>query len=60
MESLKELTFEEKVDLDGGVVPLVVFGAYCASALMIGVATDIVMNFNTYSEMLDQKLSNCK
>ncbi|RPA66003.1 hypothetical protein EF405_21140 [Cyclobacteriaceae bacterium YHN15] len=60
MVSLKELTFDEKIRMDGGVVPLVVFGAYCVSALMVGVATDIVMNFNTYSTMLDEKLSNCK
>lgn len=60
MEKFRELSFEESQEIDGGGIPLLLYGAYCLSAVMVGIAYDIISNFNHYSEKLDNKLANCK
>lgn len=64
MENLKELSFEEMVEVDGGILPIiagVVIGAGKLAGWTCGLlAADIILNFNTYSERLDAKLAECK
>jgi hypothetical protein len=59
MNNFKELSFEEKVEVDGGFLPLIVLagkGIGLACGLLAG---DIILNFSTYSAKLDAKLANC-
>lgn len=64
MESLKELSFEELQETKGGILPILacaVIGAGKLAGWTCGLlAADIILNFSTYSQMLDEKLASCK
>lgn len=57
---VQELSFKEIKETEGGFLPLLIYGA----ALLVEVACyaaagDIILNFNSYSEALEDKINNC-
>lgn len=65
MEKFRELSFEEMQEADGGGFPLLLLAGaveLCGAAIGAGcalLAGDIILNFKSYSEQLNNKLKNC-
>jgi lactobin A/cerein 7B family class IIb bacteriocin len=66
MEKFKELSIEEMQEVDGGILPLLLLaGAVELAGYAIGfgcatLAGDILINWSSYENSINNKLDNCK
>ena len=46
---------------EGGIIPFLIYGAAVfVEVVLYGLAADIILNFNTYSEDLESAMNNCE
>ena len=66
MEKFKELSIEEMQEVDGGIVPLLLLAGavelagYAIGAGCAALAGDILINWSSYENEIENKLANCK